>query len=1544
MFFTTFFAIWLSGVSAMAAPAAAPLSAVTPLTETDSVFCKTLQTQLSEYRADAAPEKMYLSLDKTLLQPGEYLWFCAYIVNAGNLQASLQSQVLYVELHDMRGYMLSRREILALEGVGAGEFYFPPNMAGGQYKIKAFTHWMGHTRECFERSITLQHTVLPNVNLELRFERKAVGPGEVAIARFNGHTIQNKPLAAQKLNFTVQLAGKTYTQGETSTDEAGQAFIRFTLPEKLESADGLLNVQLLHQGQQEAISRPVPITLHQLDLQFFPESGQAIAGFPCRMAFKCLNAQGKPADVEGAVVDSKGRVVTSFRSFHDGMGAFDFTPRAGETYAAQLLKPFAADTLFPIPEAELDGISLHLLKQDAQSLSFQLRGNHPGKLFLVGTLRDELCCFVPLETTQMSTIIEVPAAHWPMGIARITLMDENRTALAERLVFVGRNNGLNITMKTDKQEYMPREEVNLSIQVNDHAGKPVKGHFSLSVVDEKLLNFADDKQGNILASLLLEQEVKGVIEEPNFYFDPAEPQADQALDYLLLTQGWRRFTWSDILDNNFYQGYGYAERAVIAGRLYQSEGVPAKKKKIRLHPNGESTITNQEGYFSFKNVDLSKYTGLYFDKDKYMALFHYTDDLELYIKEPEPLKPGVQCVYEICQDKYNLIGLMNDGVEPLVGATIKVMKGGEFVRGAVSDYDGFFRLALEPGEYEIGFYSTGFTAQTITKVKVSPTKRARLNVTLGNCSILEEVTIVAYKIPQDEMASAQTLSREQIQAIPVRKRNALDATTPGVSAIDGGEVNIRGSRSNNVVYYVDGIRINTLNSPPVQDWDDRTRRSKHKRKPGGRHFDQARMFYVPRYAATKPTEERTDFRSTIYWNPVLETDQNGSAKVTFYTSDAITNFRASLEGLSVQGSVGRAETSFFVQKTLSIQLKAPAFVMVGDLPAWQIAVSNKTAYPAGGFLRLRAPEHFTPLPNSISSKGVQVHLAPGETKVLSASYAIGFPLKDDQVFQVQLYADEVLADAFEARIRTENPGFPMRGVAGGKAPLSQFDVSLIEPVQGTVRLSLNAYPSVLDNVIMGMERMLRQPVGCFEQVSSSNYPNLLVLDLLRTTNTIRPEVELQAMKYLEEGYQKLTGYESASGGFDWYGRDPGHEVLTAYGLLEFTDMKKVFPVDPALLSRTTRWLYSRRNGKGGWLLNPGNAHGWKSGELMDAYIAWAVAEAGAGQLFQAEIAQCYANTATTEDSYLWALLANTLSATRDARTGAVLDRLLAQQQSDGSWTGKSVSVFFSQGAALSVEATALAMVALMRNDRNSDAVERGMLFLLKSQGAFGFGNTQSTVLALRALTMYAQKRSEGQKDGVLTVEIAGKKVAEQTFSTGQIGRLNIQGLEQYLTGASTPVTVRFGDEKVIVPFDLEWHYMSKNPPDAPGVPFSFTTDFNQSAARIGETVRLQARLTNLQDAILPAPMMIIGIPAGLSLQPWQLKKLLDEKHCDYYELWNGFAVFHFERINPKEHKEIALDLRVDMAGSFEAPASQAFLYYQNEKKVFSKPRVLVIKE
>lgn len=320
-----------------------PETAPTP----DSSWMKVLMRDFEGYQEAVADEKVYLQLDKTLVAPGETVWFNAWLVNAGNLLPAAQSQVVYVELYDVRGSMIQQKRFQTIGGAARGEFTFEKHMPGGRYTIKAYSKWMLNTHSKFEREIQVQQVVLPNVNLKLEFEKKAYGPRDIAIARFDGQSLDNQPLAYTPLQFTCSLAGQSILEGTSKTDVTGRAYVQFQLPDALHHSDGLLNIRLEHKGQTESISKPIPIVLNKISLQFFPEGGDAIHQLPCKMAFKALNEFGKPADVAGIIVDDQGDQVADFKSFHDGMGAFDFVPDKNRRYTADLTQPATGNYFLP---------------------------------------------------------------------------------------------------------------------------------------------------------------------------------------------------------------------------------------------------------------------------------------------------------------------------------------------------------------------------------------------------------------------------------------------------------------------------------------------------------------------------------------------------------------------------------------------------------------------------------------------------------------------------------------------------------------------------------------------------------------------------------------------------------------------------------------------------------------------------------------------------------------------------------------------------------------------------------------------------------------------------------------------------------------------------------------------------------------------------------------------------------------------------------------------------------------------------------------------
>ncbi len=166
------------------------------------------------------------------------------------------------------------------------------------------------------------------------------------------------------------------------------------------------------------------------------------------------------------------------------------------------------------------------------------------------------------------------------------------------------------------------------------------------------------------------------------------------------------------------------------------------------------------------------------------------------------------------------------------------------------------------------------------------------------------------------------------------------------------------------------------------------------------------------------------------------------------------------------------------------------------------------------------------------------------------------------------------------------------------------------------KVFVRLYPGPLSQVIEGMDSILRMPNGCFEQTSSSTYPNVLALDYMKRTKKLTPEVHAKAEGYIANGYQRLLTFEVPGGGFSWFGQAPANKILTAYGLMEFSDMAKVYEVDPRLIQRTQQWLASQQQSDGSWkpdtnFINEGATNRYNSDVLrITAYLAWSLENTG----------------------------------------------------------------------------------------------------------------------------------------------------------------------------------------------------------------------------------------------------------------------------------------------------------------------------------------------
>lgn len=1417
--------------------------------------------KLKSFNERYPEDKVYIHHDKPFYKPGETIWFTVYVRDGKDLKPSAQSDIVVVEIINPKGSVEKTIKIIAKNGVAQGDYFLDANLAGGIYKLKAYTEWIKNDPDpaIFEKEITVQRVVLPRLKMKLDFMKDAYGPGSEAIADLSLNTNENKPLANYSFSYILNLDGNTILKEKGITNNLGVASIRFKLPQDLQSNDGLLNVMIEYQGQTEAISRSVPITLNNIEIGFYPEGGEMVENMETKVAFYAKNEFGKPADIQGYITDSKGNTITQFESYHKGMGAFFFTPKSGENYTAHLTEPQDISQTWILPEPLPRGYLLNIMKTEKDQILTRITSTEQESLSLVATIHGQQYFAHTFQANKGINPISIPTKDMPAGITQLTLFDSKGIPRAERLAFVNKHKQLQITLSTDKEKYLPREKVTVTVNVKDERGMPMPSSLSMSVVNDQLLSFADDKSSDILSWLLVEGELKGKVEEPKFYFDEKEniEKRELALEYLLMTSGWRRYSWDKILSAQPPIITYNAEKAEIGGIIYDQAGKPMKDAVVSLGANKVKTDVN--GRFLMREVLLNQPVSLSVaGKDDTHS--------NIYV-----------AAYGNNYNAYLYPNMILTESEVVASRPMVKTKG----------------MAVHKAE------------------KKAPAGVAMDNDVPMNAPVKAEMPrpVPAMDPPQNvkpNVKQNKNIEADEILAAPKEKAAKEDLAKAAVIDVRQQD-DFMGDMEFGAAVPVAAVQ-----------------------------YHLAKQFASPDYIHSQEPPAgnvRTDFRSTLYWNGNITTDKTGKATLSFYTSDEITSFRIVTEGIAADGMPGRAEKVFFSQLPFSLSAKLPLDVITEDIMNIPTTLVNNSEKSLTGTLSVKVPEGVKPagsLPTTLT-------IEPKQAKTFYLPFNV-VNTKGKGEIEIR-FAGKGFEDIINQPLTIIPKGFPANIALSGASEAKTYKISIEKPVLNSQSVSFTAFPSTVNELIKGMEGMLSEPYGCFEQTSSATYPNILVLQYLQETGDANPEIAKRAKDLIAKGYARLTSYESKSGGFEWFGGDPGHEGLTAYGLMEFMDMQKVWDgVDGKMVRRTSDWLMKRRDGKGGFERNPHALHefGLADKTTMDTYIVWALSEFRQ-QGIEKELTYSYNKALETRNPYQLGLVANALyNYNSKKEADKALSQLITIQNEAGVWKhgNNDRSAPGSSGQGLAIETASLALLAMMKSE-NPDIgnIRKLAEFLRTSRNGHGsFGNTNSTVLALKALVKYAQFTKRTEEDGKIEILIDGKKAGEASYKKGQQEPIVIEGLETWFTEGEKSVTIKYIGVKNPLPYTLSVKYYTALPKSDTQCVIKLNTKLGVDKVKVGETVRLTASVENVSAEGQPMTMVIIGLPAGLSPQPWQLKEMQEKKMFDFYEISGNNLFIYYRQMKPTEKRNLNFDLRAEIAGNYEAPASCSYLYYTNEFK------------
>jgi len=477
-------------------------------------------------------------------------------------------------------------------------------------------------------------------------------------------------------------------------------------------------------------------------------------------------------------------------------------------------------------------------------------------------------------------------------------------------------------------------------------------------------------------------------------------------------------------------------------------------------------------------------------------------------------------------------------------------------------------------------------------------------------------------------------------------------------------------------------------------------------------------------------------------------------------------------------------------------------------------------------------------------------------------------------------SDGNYADKVTKNLVVRPLGFPVEESQGGLLePDSVAHLTIEIPkeiVVGSSTSTIAAFPTPLGNLTQALTSLMREPSGCFEQTSSTTYPLTMAGQYFTTHAGVDPKIVKDSGEMLTKGYQRLVGFECQKHGYEWFGgTSPGHEALTAYGLMEFADMKKakLRLLDATMVERTRAWLLSRRDGKGGFLRNPEalDSFGGAPEPTTNAYIVWALVQAGEPGLDK-EVAAVKSAASISQDSYIVALAANVAASTGDkAAASALLTKLKGKQDKTGVVTGATTSITQSNGEGLAIETTSLALLAWLTDNSFAPQAEQAFHFLASACQGGRFASTQATVLALKAIVAYDTTRARAKAGGSIQLMVDGIRIGDPVAFTEQTqGAISLPSIAEHMTAGKhfVDLKMRAGSR---MPFTLAVRYHALTPASSDATRLTLATSLPASKVKEGDTADIRVEVANATDKDVPMPVAIVGVPGGVEVRFDQLR-------------------------------------------------------------------------
>lgn len=884
--------------------------------------------KVSNVAAQQQRERLHLHLDKPFYAAGDDIWIKSYLVIGAENRLSALSSVLYVDLLDENDVLVQRKIVPVVSGLGITDFALPDTLQAGNYKLRGYTQYMRNFDDytLFEQVLPIMGLTSNSYIIEQAYDYVQERNKQKLISHIRlRDAVSQQPIANKRVNYRMVLNDQRPQRGNARTDAQGNIYIE--LAEATKIIQGQLELDL-----DNGVTKVLPLNHIQPkpSLQFFAEGGNFLAGQENTLGFKAIGPDGLAVIVEGKVFNRAGQLVSTFKSFPTGMGFIQLKPLAGEKYVAEVLFENGHNEKVDLPEVMVSGITVGVNNQEATQLRVSIKVSEDliNSQTVNVVLQQEGQVFYS-STKALNTnenIIYIPKHILPLGIIQVSVLNTEYQPLTERHVFINNETQhLPLALFKLPEKIGSRSLINLEIEAGRAIDTNRFAALSVAVVDLNKLGVEEDHQHwNIFSSLLLSPYLKGYIEKPAQYFDYKNEQRFDQLEALMLTQGWTKLDWSTaLIEKSLNEQFMPEKSLAIRGKVTRLNGrTPIADAEVVLMSMDSTqialtTTTDKNGLFEFDNL-------LFNDGVQFLLQAksdRIKNDIMLHLFEESSLPLGTDRTYY--QASENTAKLTDT-----------------YAQHSAEEFENWVKQGFKT---KVNVIEEVRVDVTVARIKEVTKHSSNLNgpgnadyvVTmyeLENCinittCLLGKLPGVMFENGWPYLLNSLFTTGASVGGGGPRMLVVVDGMEFGPEADESpllslnptdiasvellkhpGTIGVYGSKG------FAGVLIVTTKTGDLTVGIKKENNFITKRT-SALGFAVARSFYAPIYSINGASMSHLkDLRSTIHWEPNVVTDEKGKASLEFYTADGPGKYLITVEGIDLQGRIGRVTKVIHVDK------------------------------------------------------------------------------------------------------------------------------------------------------------------------------------------------------------------------------------------------------------------------------------------------------------------------------------------------------------------------------------------------------------------------------------------------------------------------------------------------------------------------------------------------------------------------------------------------------------------------------------------------------